>query len=95
MKRTMANQAFDLSILQEVAWETSKPSSKAQRLGNGVTVLQVTKRRACGVDCQIRILLSVQGGSDSFRERLRERVIEITKQYGRHGYRTMAGSVEA
>ena len=50
MKRTMANQAFDLSILQEVAWETSKPSSKAQRLGNGVTLLQVTKQRAWGVD---------------------------------------------
>ena len=58
-------------------------------MGHAVTVLQVTERRACRAIGQIRSSYRYRARSDPFRERLRERIIELAKEYGRYGYRTV------
>ena len=58
-------------------------------MGHAVTVLQVTERRACRAIGQIRYSYRYKARSDPFRERLRERIIARTKEYGRSGYRTV------
>jgi len=35
------------------------------------------------------VLLSVRAPAPPFRERVRERIIALAKEYGRYGYRTM------
>ncbi len=53
------------------------------------SVLHVSERRACRAIGQIRSSQRYEPIEDLFKERLRERVIELAKKYGRYGYRTI------
>jgi transposase InsO family protein len=55
-------------------------------VGRAVTVLQVSECRAIG---QIRSSARYVPRPDRDRERLRERIIALAKEYGRYGYRTV------
>jgi transposase InsO family protein len=56
---------------------------------HAVTVLQVSERRACRAIGQIRSSYRYVPRPDQDRERLRERIIALAKEYGRYGYRTV------
>ena len=58
-------------------------------MGRAVTVLQVSERRACRAIGQIRSSFRYVPRPDHERERLRERIIALAKEYGRFGYRTV------
>jgi putative transposase len=58
-------------------------------VGHAVTVLHVSERRACRAIGQIRSSSRYVPRPDPFRERLRERIIALAKEYGRYGYRTV------
>jgi len=57
-------------------------------VGHAVTVLDVSECRAIG---QIRSSSRYVPWPDPFRERLRERIIALAKEYGRYGYQTVTG----
>ena len=52
-------------------------------------MLQVSERRACRAIGQIRSSSRYVPRPDQDRERLRERIIALAKEYGRYGYRTV------
>jgi putative transposase len=54
-----------------------------------VRVLHISERRACRAVLQIRSSQRYRPKPNPFKERLRERVIAIAKEYGRYGYRTV------
>lgn len=54
-------------------------------------VLKVSQRRACRALGQLRTTQRYQSVPDPFRESLRDRVIEIAKEFGRYGYKTVTG----
>jgi putative transposase len=56
---------------------------------HAVTVLQVSERRACRAIGQLRSSSRYVPRPDHDRERLRERIIALAKEYGRYGYRTV------
>jgi putative transposase len=56
---------------------------------HAVTVLQVSERRACRAIGQLRSSSRYVPRPDHARERLRERIIALAKEYGRYGYRTV------
>lgn len=58
-------------------------------MGHAVTVLQVSERRPCRAIGQIRSSYRCVPRPDPDRERLRERIIALAKEYGRYGYRTV------
>jgi putative transposase len=58
-------------------------------VGHAVTVLHVSERRACRAIGQIRSSTRYVPRPDPFRERLRQRIIALAKEYGRYGYRTV------
>lgn len=49
--------------------------------------LSVSERRACRVLGQLRCTQRYEPKQNPFQEKLRERVIEVAKEYGRYGYR--------
>lgn len=53
------------------------------------SVLHVSERRACRAIGQLRTTQRYQVAPNPFREELRDRVIELAKEYGRYGYRTI------
>jgi transposase InsO family protein len=58
-------------------------------VGHAVTVLHVSERRACRAIGQIRSSTRYVPRPDPFRERLRQRIIALAKEYGRYGYGTV------
>jgi putative transposase len=58
-------------------------------VGHAVTVLHVSERRACRAIGQIRSSFRYVPRPNPFRERLRERIIALAKEYGRYGDRTV------
>jgi hypothetical protein len=56
-------------------------------------VLRVSERRACRAIGQFRSSTRYVPQPDPFRERLRERIIALAKEYGRYGYRTVTDLV--
>ena len=58
-----------------------------------VTVLRVSERRACRAIGQFRSSYRYVPQPDPDRERLRERIIALAKEYGRYGYRTVTDLV--
>jgi putative transposase len=60
---------------------------------HAVTVLQVSERRASRAIGQIRSSYRYVPRPDQDRERLRERILALAKEYGRYGYRTVTDLV--
>ena len=58
-------------------------------MGHAVTVLHVSARRACRTLGQLWSSYRYRPQQNPVQERLRERIITITKEYGRYGYRTV------
>jgi len=54
-----------------------------------MAVLHVSERRACRAIGQLRSSYRYVSQPDPTDERLRVRVIELAKKYGRYGYRTI------
>jgi hypothetical protein len=60
---------------------------------HAVTVLHVSERRACRAISQFRSSTRYVPQPHPDRERLRERIIALAKEYGRYGYRTVTDLV--
>jgi len=58
---------------------------------HAVSVLHVSERRACRAIGQVRSSYRYVPQPDPSQERLRERILELAKEYGRYGYRTITG----
>ena len=56
---------------------------------HAVTVLRVSERRACRAISLLRSSYRYVPQPDSDRERLRERIVALAREYGRYGYRTV------
>lgn len=54
-----------------------------------VEALHVSERRACRVIGQIRSSQKYSPRPNPFKDRLKQRVVAIAKEYGRYGYRTV------
>lgn len=53
--------------------------------------LKVSERRACRAIGQLRTTQRYEPIPNQFKERLRERVVEMASEYGRYGYKTITG----
>ena len=58
-------------------------------MGHAVAVLHLSERRACRAIGQLRSSYRYVSRPDPYRARLRGRIIELAKEYGRYGYRTV------
>jgi len=54
----------------------------------------VSERKACGVVGQLRTTQRYEKIINPERERVRERIIELAKEYGRYGYRTITSMLQ-
>jgi len=59
-----------------------------------VSVLHVSQRRACRALGQLRTSQRYISVPNPFREKLRERIIAIAKEYGRYGYKTVTSMLQ-
>ena len=96
LKRIVADQA-----LRSVDPERGRrgkllsPARRREAVGHAVTVLHVSERRACRALGQLRSSYRYVPRPDHDRERLRERIIALAKEYGRYGYRTVTDMLTA
>ena len=54
-----------------------------------VGVLHVSERRACRAIGHIRSSYRYRPRPNPFREKLRDRVVSLAREYGRYGYKTI------
>ena len=59
-----------------------------------VRVLRVSERRACRAIGQIRSSYRYRAKPNPFREKLRERIVALAREYGRYGYKTITSMLK-
>jgi len=67
------------------------PARRRDAVRHAVSVLHVSERRACRAIGHGRSSYRYRPQPDSSQERVRQRIIALAKEYGRSGYRTIAG----
>jgi transposase InsO family protein len=55
---------------------------------------QVSERKACGVIGQLRTTQRYEKVIDPEGERVRDRILELVKEYGRYGYKTITSMLQ-
>ncbi len=55
---------------------------------------QVSERKACGVIGQLRTTQRYEKVIDPDGERVRDRIVELVKEYGRYGYKTITSMLQ-
>jgi hypothetical protein len=80
---------FTKRVVTHETRSAHKPGRRREAVGHAVTVRQVSERRACRAIGQLRSSSRYVPRPDHDRERLRERIIALAKEYGRYGYRTV------
>ena len=78
-------------ILRTSSGKLLSPAKRREAVSRAVTVLKISERRACKVIGQIRSSHRYVAQVNPFKEKLRQRVIAIAEQFGRHGYKAVTG----
>ncbi|MFC1668744.1 IS3 family transposase [Spirochaetota bacterium] len=95
LKRIVADQAIDLSILKEVSkGKLLSPARRRKAVLHIMRKLHFSERRVCRAINQVRSTQRYKPSSNPFKENLRERVIALAKEYGRYGYRTITSMLK-
>lgn len=59
-----------------------------------VSVLRVSERRSCRAIGQVRSSYRYEPQPNPFREKLRDRIIAMAREYGRYGYKTITSLLQ-
>jgi putative transposase len=88
LKRLVANQALDIAILKEASLgKLLSPARRRQAVRHVRQRLGVLERRACQVLNQPPSTQRHEHHVPEEESRLVSRMVELTTQYGRYGYR--------
>ena len=91
-KALVADLSLDNAILKEVLGKKIiAPDRKRKAIKQAIEVLDVSERRTCRVLGQHRSTQRYDKHLANDEEILKERIVDLASQYGRHGYRRVFG----
>src|SRR6476620_11489873 len=94
LRRAVSDLTLDKLILRRLPGETSKPRASSRLYRADPTVMHVSERRACAALGQHRSTQRKVPRGREDEERPTADTIALARQYGRYGYRKIAGLLE-